>query len=539
MPRAPRTGQLNLLWTLLLAAASTIVLLVALLYVGGPRVDDTTRVLRVYCAAGLRFPLEEVARKYEEEFGVVIEPQYGGSNTLLNQLEIDKFTHVDLYLAADEFYTTAAREKGLAAEVFSLASMRPVLAVRQDSGLQIESFANIIEGDLSIAVAHPDQASIGQTSYERLSERPFGDTNMWEALDQHITQQRRGVYKPTVNDVASDIRLGSVDAGIIWDSTVAMPTFREELQAIALPELDGEPMQISLCVLNASRQPGAALKFARYLTARDRGLPVFAAYGMEPVEGDVWAERPEINFFCGAVNRRAVEEIVLQFERREGVVVNTIYDGCGILTSRMETIDGQSTTHGFPDIYMACDLYYLENVRSWFQNAANVSETDIVIAVPKGSTRVRDLSDLVKPGIRVAVGEPDQCTIGALTRRLLVDAGLYDELMAKQQRDGEVVVEKSSSALLVPDVVTGHVDAAVAYITDVMPNRDRVDVVRIQSPLNRAVQPLSIARSSRHKHLARRLFQRIAESPEAFEQVGFRFRGMEPGVFEDPPEEEL
>jgi hypothetical protein len=36
-----------------------------------------------------------------------------------------------------------------------------------------------------------------------------------------------------------------------------------------------------------------------------------------------------------------------------------------------------------------------------------------------------------------------------------------------------VVVEKSSSALLVPDVVTGHVDAAVAYITDVMANRDR------------------------------------------------------------------
>ncbi len=530
---------MNMLGTLLLGTGSATLLLVALLYLGGPRVDDSTRTIRISCAAGLRFPLEEVARMYEEEYGIVIEPQYGGSNTLLNQLEIDKFSHVDLYLAADDYYTRAAREKGLAAETFSLAMMRPVLAVRRDSGLQIESFAEILDSQLSIAIAHPDQASIGQIGYDRLSERPFGDTNMWEALDRHITQQRRGVYKPTVNDVASDVRLGSVDAGIIWDSTVAMPTFRDELVGFALPELEGDPVRISLCVLNASRQPTAALKFARYLTARDRGLPVFAAHGMEPVEGDVWVARPEINFFCGAVNRRAVEDIVLQFEQREGVVVNTIYDGCGILTSRMQTIDGQSTTHGFPDIYMACDLYYLENVRTWFQNAANVSETDIVIAVPQGSTKVRELSDLVKPGIRVAVGEPDQCTIGALTRRLLVDAGLYDQLKAKQQRDGEVVVEKSSSALLVPDVVTGHVDAAVAYITDVMPNRDRVDVVRIQSPLNRAVQPLSIARSSQHKHLARRLFQRIAESPEAFEQVGFRFRGMGPDVFADSPEEEL
>jgi hypothetical protein len=35
------------------------------------------------------------------------------------------------------------------------------------------------------------------------------------------------------------------------------------------------------------------LKFARYLTARDRGLPAFDKFGLRPVEGDVWAERPE------------------------------------------------------------------------------------------------------------------------------------------------------------------------------------------------------------------------------------------------------
>jgi molybdate transport system substrate-binding protein len=198
----------------------------------------------------------------------------------------------------------------------------------------------------------------------------------------------------------------------------------------------------------------------------------------------------------------------------------------------MQTIEGQSPAQGFPDVYMACDLYYLDNVRSWFQDAANVSEAEIVIAVPRGSTKVRELSDLVKPGIRVAVGEPDQCTIGALTRRLLVHEGLYDQLKAKQQQEGEVVVEKSSSALLVPDVVTGHVDAAVTYITDVLPNRDRVDVIPIQSSLNLAIQPLSIARTSDHKHLVRRLFQRVAESGHAFEEAGFHFRLREGWRFE-------
>ena len=86
--------------------------------------------------------------------------------------------------------------------------------------------------------------------------------------------------------------------------------------------------------------------------------------------------------------------------------------------------------------------------------------------------------------------------------------------------------------MLVPDVVGGHVDAALAYITDVLANRDSVDIVRIDSPLNLAIQPFSIAKTSDHKYLTRRLFRKIASSPEAFEDAGFHFR-----LDEDPAAE--
>ena len=66
---------------------------------------------------------------------------------------------------------------------------------------------------------------------------------------------------------------------------------------------------------------------------------------------------------------------------------------------KMKGIEGQSTDLGFPDVYMACDVYYLENVKQWFQEAANVSDVEIVIAVPKGSTKVKQLADLVQPGL--------------------------------------------------------------------------------------------------------------------------------------------
>lgn len=515
-----------MLWGLLLGGAGLVVILLLMLNFGGPKRPNGPTAeqnsISVLCAAGVRHPMEDIAQMYEEEYGVVVNLQFGGSNSLLSQIDLNKFSTADLFLAADSYYTDKAVEDGLAAETLPIAHMRPVIAVRKDNAKGIESFKDLLSDDVSVVAANPEAAAIGMVTKSCLEKITEDDSNLWAKLEEHVTAH--GVFKPTVNDVAADVKLGSVDAGIVWDATVAMPDFSDELQAIAVPELEGEPNMVSIAVLNSTRQATEALKFARFVTARDRGMPLFEKYGLRPVEGDVWAERPEISFFCGSVNRRAVEKIIDDFQERENAVVNTIYDGCGILTSRMKTIEDQRQDLGFPDVYMACDVYYLENVKEWFQEAANVSDTEIVIAVPKGSEKVQSLDDLIKPGVRVAVGEPDQCTIGALTRRLLVKEGLYDQLKEKQGQEGEVVVEKSSSALLVPDVVTGHVDAAVAYITDTMANRDDVDIVRIDSPLNVAIQPFSIAKTSDHKYLIRRLFQRVAASPEAFEDVGFHFR---------------
>jgi len=244
---------------------------------------------------------------------------------------------------------------------------------------------------------------------------------------------------------------------------------------------------------------------------------------MKAVEGDTWASTPEITFFCGAVNRRAIEPIIDAFQKREGVVVNTVFDGCGILTGRMGSIENQKQDGGFPDVYMACDRYYLDNVQQWFQEDVNVSETEIVLVVPKGSDRVQSLEDILKPGVRVSIGQPDQCTIGALTRRLLQQVNLYDRLKEKQASPDEVVVEKSSSALIVPDVLTGHVDVAIAYRNDIQDHADKVDLIKIDSPLTRAIQPLSIAKNSQHKQLVRRLYRQVEKAKDNFQSVGFDF----------------
>src|SRR5687767_2857277 len=68
----------------------------------GARGSGGGATLVVYCAAGLRVPVEAAAAEYERAYGVRVQLQYGGSQTLLANLKLSKTG--DLYLPAEDAY---------------------------------------------------------------------------------------------------------------------------------------------------------------------------------------------------------------------------------------------------------------------------------------------------------------------------------------------------------------------------------------------------------------------------------------------------
>ena len=460
-----------------------------------------------FCAAGMRLPIEAILAEYEKECDVRVEVQYGGSNTLLSQLQVSRAA--DVYLAADEYYTQLAREKGLIRETIPVATMAPVIVVQPGNPKGIASIDDLLGNDTSVVLGNPGQAAIGKMTRDVLRQ-----SGQWDALERHVTE--RGVFKPTVPDVANAVKIGSVDAGIVWSATAAQ---YPDLDVVRTPELDRGTSSITVAVTPWTAHAPTALGLARYIAGGDRGLPVFGRMGYEPADGDPWTPLPEITFFAGSVNRRAVEPIVRRFEQREGVRVNTVYNGCGILTAQMRAIRDDEGPD-FPDTYIACDQYYLDTVAELFDEGVQVSDSEIVMVVAEGNPKqLRKLRDLTRPGIRVAIGQPDQCTIGVLSRRLLQDAGLYDAVLASN-----VVTQTATSAMLVPAVTTRAADVALAYRTDTLAEEARIDVVAVDSPLARAVQPFAVARSTEHKHLARRLLDAVRQSRTDFESAGFHWR---------------
>jgi molybdenum ABC transporter molybdate-binding protein len=484
-------------WLSLLLAA---ILIALLCWRPGERPRGTPQgALVVYCAAGLKPPVEALVQAYEEESGAQVQLQYGGSGTLLSNLRVAR--RGDLFIAADQSYLALGRSNQVVTEILPIGTMRAVAVVRRGNPKHIASLADLVREDVRIALANPDAAAIGKLTRELLER-----SGEWTRLERHAR-----VFKPTVNEIANDVKLGAVDAGIVWDATVNL---YPDLEPVELRELGGAREKVAVGVLSFSQQPAAALRFARYLTARDKGLREFARAGYQVVNGDTWAETPEVVLFSGGVNRLAVEQTICRFEQREGVRVTRVYNGCGILVSQMKA--GQH-----PDAYLACDVSFVPPVQDLFEAPVEISETDIVILAAKGNPKaIRSLADLARPGLRLGVANAKQSTLGDLTVKLLQPMGILEAVMAN------VKTQTPTADLLVNQMRTGALDAVVVYAANTSQVRDKLDIVPLSGPVGKAVQPFAVGKNSGHRYLMGRLLEAIRspESRRLYESLGFRWR---------------
>lgn len=450
--------------------------------------------LLVYCAAGLRQPVEAAVKAYGGE----IQLQFGGSQTLLANAELTG--KGDLFIPADDSYLTIARSKKLVAESIPLASMTPVLAVAKGNPKGILSLADLLKPDVRLAQANPDATAVGKLVRDALEKQ-----GKWAALKEHTL-----VFKPTVNDVANDLKLGSADAGFLWDATLRQYPELERVGGVDFDVVANVPVS----VLRSSTSPAAALRFARFLAARDRGLPEFAKAGFRVVDGDAWEEKPALLLYGGAMLRPAIEKTITAFEAREGCTVTRVYNGCGILVSQMQA--GSK-----PDLYFACDSQFMSMVKEKFYPPLDVSLNQLVILVPKGNPKgILTLKDMAKPDLRIGIGHEKQCALGQLTQQTLVQSKLQEQVMKN------VRVQSATGDLLVNQLRTGSLDAVIAYISNAVSAADVLEAHPIDIPCALAVQPVAVARDASRKQIAARLIEalRSAESRARFEAEGFRWR---------------
>ena len=250
---------------LFLGIAVVTLMFVVLAMLRGPGTDKmNSQPLLVYVAASLKIPLEQIAADYQRETGVRVDLTFGGSQTLLANIEITK--RGDLFLPADDSYLVIAKEKKLVREIFPLAEQTAVLAVPKGNPKNVRTLSDLQNSSLRLSQANPDTAAVGKLL--RAATEPSG---LWQVLSNHTV-----VFKPTVVDAANDVKLGAVDAAVVWDS---MEKQYPDLEFIRLKELESVRAKVAASVLDCSAQSAAALKFARFICAPDKGLKRFEQNG--------------------------------------------------------------------------------------------------------------------------------------------------------------------------------------------------------------------------------------------------------------------
>ncbi len=461
------------------------------------------RALVLYCAAGIKGPVEAIVEQYQRETGRRVQIEYGGSGTLLAKLEITG--QGDVYIAGDDSFVQTAQKKGLVREIIPLADMKPVILVAEGNPKKIQGLEDLIREDVKTALGNPEAAAVG-----KMAKKVFTTIGMWEDMQQAIRD--RGVNKPTVNELALDVSLGSVDAAVVFDPMLAM---FEGVEAVTDPRLDEKSQQVTLGVMENAGKPAAALHLARYIAAQDRGLPVFGKKGFTPAKGDIWSETPVIEFYSGSVNRVSIDDKIREFTEREGVEIKMVYNGCGILVSQMRA--GSD-----PDAYFACDTSYMDDVFERFRDHQMVTETDMVMVTAKGNPKnITSLKDLTRPDVKVATSNPEYSALGGLTHELFRQAGLYDQILPRITFGD---APKADEVLL--RVRTEREDVGIVYMANVLGMRDEVEIIEINHPRAVAGQPVAVAIGTEYPMLMDRLITMLVDPSmqDLYESSGFRYK---------------
>jgi len=217
----------------------------------------------VYCAAGVKEAVSEIASRFEAETGVKVEITYANSGQLLGQMETTRTG--DVYIPGDVGFIDKAREKKLTAgEPKEFCYFVPVIYVRKGNPKGIREVADLVRPGLRLALAD-ESAAVGQLQALIFKKN---------SLDAEALRRNTVASPATVTDVCTAVKLGAADAGIVWD---ALRDFAPaEAEAVNIPVGKNVLGKVAASALAGAKNPAAAQAFLDWLVS-EKGRAVLRA----------------------------------------------------------------------------------------------------------------------------------------------------------------------------------------------------------------------------------------------------------------------
>jgi molybdate transport system substrate-binding protein len=225
--------------------------------------------IRIAAAADLKFALDELSVRYEEQAGRKISASYGSSGNFFSQIQ--NGAPFDLFFSADIEYPRKLEAAGLAepGTLYEYAVGRIVIWMPADARIDLASLgwkALLEPGIERIAIANPEHAPYGRAAIAAMR-----NAGVYEQV------RRRLVYGENIAQAAQFVASGSAQAGILALSLAVSPAMRDG-KRWEIPTNMHLRIEQGVVILKSAKDKAGARTFLAFLKS-DVGRKILESYG--------------------------------------------------------------------------------------------------------------------------------------------------------------------------------------------------------------------------------------------------------------------
>ncbi len=223
--------------------------------------------LRVFAGAANKPAMERIASDFEHETGITLEIVYGGSGTVLSQLQLSG--RGDIYLPGSQDYMDRAVTLGQVdpGSVAEVAWLVPALIVPEGNPAGVRGLQDLARPELRVGIGNPDSVCLGAFAIELLDHN---------GLLEQVLPNVVG-FGASCSGVVDMAALGSADAVVGWRVVERWNPDRldlVELEPGQIPRISWVPVGVS----THSEQPATAAHLVEYMVS-EQGRAAYRASG--------------------------------------------------------------------------------------------------------------------------------------------------------------------------------------------------------------------------------------------------------------------
>ena len=228
-----------------------------------------TQPVRVAAAADLKFAMEELGKKFENQTGTRVEVSYGSSGNFFSQLQ--NGAPFDLFFSADVAYPRKLEAQGFVepGTLREYALGRIVIWMPNDSSVDLanQGWNALLDPRVhKIALANPELAPYGRAAASALQK-----AGIYRQVKAKL------VYGENISQAAQFVQSGNAQAGIIALSLAFSPGMKDG-KIWEIPSETHPRIEQAAALLKNARNRSAALAFLNFVISAS-GVKILEQHG--------------------------------------------------------------------------------------------------------------------------------------------------------------------------------------------------------------------------------------------------------------------